>query len=137
MCVACLYVMYVTMYIYMCLMSVDREINVLRSGCVNSPFLGRSLPGPCDWLGMFSIMCLWMKVCRVVEESSSRDINCVMCMYVLCCAVCQWSPYRSLCCRSLGILSRRHGLAYITTEKRKKSYVLYVFISTCIYSFLL
>ena len=32
MCVACSYVMYVTMHIYMCRMSVDREINVSMAG---------------------------------------------------------------------------------------------------------
>ena len=76
-----------------------------------------------DWLGMYSIMCLWIEKSAVwFEESRPLDINCVMCMCVLCCAVCQWYPLIGvLCCRSMGIsfLSRRHGArVYITTDIR-------------------
>jgi len=75
-----------------------------------------------DWLGMYSIMCLWIEKSAVwFEESRPLDINCVMCMYVLCCAVCQWYPYRSSMLSVHGnivSLSEAWAHVYITTDIR-------------------
>ena len=46
--------------------------------CVS--LLGRSLPGPCDWLGMFSIMCLWIEKSAVWLKSPALLILIVSCV---------------------------------------------------------
>ena len=81
--------------------------------CVS--LLGRSLPGPCDWLGMFSIMCLWIEKSAVWLKSPALLILIVSCVCMCYVVLFVSGNLGVLCCRSMGIsfLSRRHGLAYI------------------------
>ena len=69
-----------------------------------------------DWLGMSSIMCLWIDKSAVWLRSPALLIlivSCVCMRYVV--LFVSVTLIGVLCCRSMGIsfLSRRHGLAYI------------------------
>ena len=74
-----------------------------------------------DWLGMFSIMCLWIEKSAVWLKSPALLIlivSCVCMCYVV--LFVSGTLIGVLCYRFMGIsfLSRRHGLAYITTDIR-------------------